>query len=449
MAKIILDADRNKDFLEEHEEEVKNLRFTDEDEEGSATRKRTIRPVYISPEEMAELEERYSYVVVQDFEDEYHMSRKDREEMKKKYSKFMELKQGFTKKIRKLDKYVKACRLCMEIINDTAETNGIIEPEKFKKMVLKGEIEIFGMKFPKFQGKGRKNMNWKYITEFILDPTLDLKLLTEYSDIDEDEIMDLNPEDAFGEEEFEEIMKEPSEEEEEMRTRTIYDPDDAGGALATRTTKKERKQFMKSNPGFSKMIKRLTQDTDKKKQNALIWQLDNEDMKWIEEYDKKFNRKDLDSMPVFKGEANNQKDVDAFLYNMEEWERENTLVEVNGRYITQEEKEELEYKQMLEESGYNLRNLYGAKEKEAARRKSEKANKKKIKTLKKMLSKLQDKDKEDDVDAMETGGVNKKKKKKKKKAKKAANQILLDATNSTEEEMKAYYKQMKKMKWGE
>ena len=124
MAGITLDADQNQEFLEKQlkKEAANHGNIPDS---ISNISKRKIREVYIPPEELDELRELYSKVIVQDFEDEYHMSKEERESLQKRFSKFFRLKRNFAKKIRRLDKYIEACRLVFEIINDTAEENGV------------------------------------------------------------------------------------------------------------------------------------------------------------------------------------------------------------------------------------------------------------------------------------------------------------------------------------
>ena len=148
----------------------------------------------------------------------------------------------------------------------------------------------------------------------------------------------------------------------------------------------------------------------------------------------------------------NKDDVNAYLYAMEEYERETTLVEYNNRYITQEELDDIKYKQMLEENGWNLRNLYGNKERAKKRKDQERADKKKIKRLKKMLQEIQEKGSSEDSDGLydDDKGVNTKKKKVKKKAKKKAkkyDELILDAAGVDDEDIEGYKKRMENMSW--
>lgn len=451
MSSIILNADRDEKFLEEHGDLIENAR--ENDYESAPVRERKIREVYIPPEEKERLLEMYTHVVVQDFEDEYHMSREEREKMKEHYEKFFRLKKGFTKKIRRLDKYVEACRLCMDIIRDTAETNGIYDPDEFVNMVLRGQATINGLNFPKFQGKGKKLINWEYVAEFVYDKNKDIRELTGRSELAE-ENMSFTSDDLFDFGELEELTKPLTEKERYERSGAIFDPDELGQECAQYMSKKDRKKLIKIFPGYVKVMKDIKKSASDARKNSKIWQLDQDQLQFIEEYDAKVRGSKSSQVPVFKGEATKQSDVDAYLYAMEQWEEENTLVEFNGRWITKEDLHDLEYKRILEESGYNLRNLYDNKEREKKLQKAKESDKKRIRQLKKMLAEIQDRtdrrDSGEDVDSKNK--VNKKKKKKDKKSKKKAkkyDEIILDAVGADDENMKMYKKRMEKMKWGE
>lgn len=450
MSSIVLNADRDEKFLEEHGELIENAR--ENDYESAPVRERKIREVYIPPEEKERLLGMYTHVVVQDFEDEYHMSYEEREKMKEHYEKFFRLKKGFTKKIRRLDKYVEACRLCMDIIRDTAETNGIYEPEKFINMVLQGQATINGLNFPKFQGKGKKLINWEYVAEFIYDKDKDIRELTERDELAE-ETMIFTQDELFDSEELEDITKPLTEKEKYERSGAVFNPDEFDQECAQFMTKKDRKNLIKIFPGYVKVMKDIKKSASDARKNSKIWQLDQDQLQFIEEYDAKVRGSKASQPPVFKGEATKQSDVDAFLYAMQQWEEENTLVEFNGRWITKEDLHDLEYKRILEESGWNLRNLYDNKEREKKLQKAKENDKKRIRQLKKMLAEIQDRtDRRDSGEDIDNNKINKKKKKKNKKAKKKSkkyDEIILDAVGSDDENMKMYKKRIENMKWGE
>lgn len=454
MSTIILDASKNQKYVEEHGDLIEENMVLSEDEAAPA-RERKIREVYIPPEEKEQLLALYTNVVVQDFEDEYHMSKEDRENMRAKYEKFFRLKKGFTKKIRRLDKYVEACRLCMGIIRDTAATNGIYDPEEFELMALKGKVQINGLNFPKFQGKGKKFINWDYVAEFIVDDTKDIYELIGRPAEPEDEKRSV--EELFDQGEYDYILTPRTEEEayvEECKTNYL-DPDQMGNEYAADLSKKDKKHLAKIFPNYMKIAKEMNKASDGGRKDTMIWQIDREKLQFIEEYDAKVRGAKAGKnggIPVFKGEMTNQTDVDRYLYAMEQWEDDNTFVQFNGRWITRGEMEDIKVKQMLEESGWNLRNLYDNKEREKRLEKAKANDKKRIKKLKQMLAEIQERSDKRDKGEDVTEGINKKKKKKDKKAKKKAkgyDEIILDAAGADDENMKMYKKRMESMKWGE
>ena len=145
---------------------------------------------------------------------------------------------------------------------------------------------------------------------------------------------------------------------------------------------------------------------------------------------------------------------------MEEYERSTEMVEYHGSYVTQEDYDELKFKEILERNNYNLRNLYGNKEREKQRIKETKRNKKKIHTLKKMLAQIQEQNSDDsdkgltgDIimhtkEELESGGKINKKKKKNKKAKKKSkimDDVLLSAVGSKADDMDEYFEEMSSM----
>ena len=130
--------------------------------------------------------------------------------------------------------------------------------------------------------------------------------------------------------------------------------------------------------------------------------------------------------------------------------------------ITREQMDEIEFKQILEANGYNLRNLYGNKERRKRIEKQRNKQSKEIKSLKKMLEELKSKQEKTNIEGLngsikgiDLGGdkVNKKKKKKKKvkgKAKKMQDKfdrLILDSVGADDDDMDSYAKRMSNMTW--
>lgn len=448
---IKLDADKDAEFLEKHPELLQNNEDSDDGIPHSRSRKLTFS--YMSEEEKERLLEMYGKAIVQDFEDGYHMSREEREKQREQFAKFFKLRK-FPKKIRRLDTYVEAMRLVVSIIEEMAEDNKIYSPDRFKKMVYKGDIIINGLTIPKFLGKKKKSINWDYVAEFVEDLNRDPEILQNpLKDQDQHEI---DSDCLFLDSEYERFNDLYNKSETENIV--AFDPASAID-YAGIADKKTRKTLIKTVPSLLKIVKNLT-DPKTQRNGAMIWELNSDDYDEIEEYDRKFNR-NRTSAPEFHGSLMKQSDVDAYLYQMEQYEAETELIEYNGKLITIEEAEDIEYSRMLEENGFNIRALYGNKDRKKLDKQRKKEDDRKSKELKKRLAEIEQRrtTKYDIygniVEDKETGKKDKKKKdKKKKKAEKKTrkhfDQILLDAVEeSKDEDFEMYEKKMKEMRWGE
>lgn len=450
---LILDASKNKDYLRETESFSEKPPADLDELEASRPRERKLREVYIPEEELEKLRGMYSKVVVQDFDDEYHMSTHDREILRNRYSKLFTLRQNYTKKIRKISKFIEACRLALQIVDETAENQKAMPPDEFRYMVLNGDITINGLRIPKFVGKGKKTLNWKYVMKYILDPSLDTSIFTRDTLANtEDDITGV----SISEEEMNKIMDIAiNYDPEKVRDPELFvEMNDTD--FATVVNKKDQRSITSVCPSYNKVLKTINRRASKENQNAMIWQLTDDDIKWIEEYDKKNNSISND-IPKFKGNINNPEDVSAYLYNLEEIERDTTYVEYRGSYITQSDLDEIKFKEILERNNYNLRNLYGNKEREKKRKEEAKQNKAKIKELKKMLMQMENKQTGGGLtgdiilhskEELESKGkINKKKKKDSKKAKKngkVVDEAVMDIY-SPGTSMKEYSKKMSSM----
>lgn len=440
MGTILLDATRNDEFIKNNQERIAELT---EGEEGSSTSNRKYREVFIPPEEEEQLLAMYGLSVTQDFGDEFHMSKADRDIMAERYEKFFKLKKSYTRRIRRLDKYVEAYRLVMEIINDLAKTNGLYDEATFRKKVLNGDIVIPNLNFPKFQGKKKKLINWKQVSEFIADPTKDIHELT---DMDERaKQMLVIPEHAASEEEISNAMK-PYNQPQEDFIDFQATVGKVRGDISAPIDKKSQRWLGKACPSVMRLGKKKDGGRN---DNSYIWELDKSELEVLKSYDDKI----LGSMkfPEFNGDFTNPKAVNSYLHKLEEYEEDTTYVNYNGKLITLAAANEMEYASALEACGWNIRNLYNNKDREKQKRASEKADKKRIEALRKMLANAQEESnlREKGYSEEEIKRIRKKQgkknKKKKKKAKKGVEQIILDAVSSEEKDFKTYKKMMQKM----
>lgn len=371
-----------------------------------------------------ELEKLYQTVVVHDYGDEYHLSEEERQKKSKYYDAFNRLRKC-KRKFRKLDEYVKVYRLAMNCLRLVANDNGIYDPEKFMRMAIKGQIEVFGLTFPKYIGKDKKDINWEYVSEFILDESKDPSelVMTKY-DMDDD-YDDESLESIFEPEVADRIMNSiESSDDEDKVCKPIYDEVPDGYAVLS--DKKETKQLLKSNPEILNRIKEDIKHTNKKLKlnnrlnNMYLYNMDESDFEIIEEMDRKRGFNTSGELPVFKGDIMNRSDYKKYLYELEEYEKNNIQINYDGKMRTQAEIDEIELKMALERDGWNIRNLYRQKDKEKKLKKARKRDKQREKELTAKLLKIQERQKKRSGKSgnKEVEFDSKKSKKKKKKSKK-------------------------------
>ena len=110
------------------------------------------KEVFLPERRKQQLLQQYDCVVVNDFGDDYHLSDEERAEKNQFYNVFKELRK-YKHVYRKIPEYITVMRKMLEALDIIAESNGVFPPEKFKKMFLRGEIEICGLTFPKYKNE--------------------------------------------------------------------------------------------------------------------------------------------------------------------------------------------------------------------------------------------------------------------------------------------------------
>lgn len=372
----------------------------------------------VSPEVFESMKSTYDEVVVNDYGDDYHMSEEDRKRRFKYYEVFSKVIRC-KRKYRKLDEFVKVYRLCLDCLNIVAKDNGIYSEEKFVKLVLRNQIEVFGLHFPKYVGKDRKDINWSYISNFILDRDLDpneLKPKNKQADDDEDEI---DNEMLFTDEEiaaFEKSFDEEAEYEGETRFHDEEDEDIEG--LAFVFDKDDQKKFIKEFPEVMKTVQEAIKEDHKSRLmsnrlNRMIYEIDEDDYEAIRRMDSERGFESSSDMPVFHGDLMNRDDYKKFLMELDRYERNEIKENYHGKMRTKAEIQEIELKEALEEAGWNLRVLWNNKDKEKKLKKAYKKDKQREKDLKRRLIEIENRQKKRSKKA--DLKVNSKKKKKKKK----------------------------------
>lgn len=387
--------------------------------EDEVLHNKKLKPVYMSEERIAKLKSQYDCVCVNEFGDDYHLSEEERRENNKFYDAFKKFSK-YKHKYRKLPEYIDAMREALKCLDFVADRNGFYDPEEFKRKVANKKIVVTGLQFPKYTGKDRKKLDWKYINEYILEGG-DSKLVfgSLVNDDDDFEI-------TLSEDEREIVSVPESEDEmnDEYEFAITYDLDEiVGKNVIVQLTGKDRKKFLKEHPEVLASIKQLKEDERRDRDMAtMAYQFLTDDLNNIDVYNKNSDVKISKDMPVFKGNLSKKSDFDRYMRQLDEYEETEIKIKGdNGRYVSDEEIEASEIREMLDRNGYNLRAFYGNKEKEKKLKKLEKESKKREAELKRRLTKIQERRNRKfgkDGEKYKTLSDAKKKSKKKKKASK-------------------------------
>lgn len=381
------------------------------------------KPRICSPERREEILKEYEVVVVNDFNDEYHMSEEERKTKFRFYEAFAKVRRS-KRKFQKLNEFVTAFRHCLECLDVVSEHNGVYPPDKFKSLVLRGEIEVFGLRFPKYVGKNRKDINWEYISKFILDNSLNPDDLvktktTELDNISDDELVEkLFTNDEL--QEFTNILQAP-----EDTVSVSYDESDENCTredIVVIDSKKSMKKLIDMAPDVLKTVRDVVKAERKLRAiqmhtSSIVFDLTDDDMEKIEKFDRRYNFISDSDIPQFTGDIMNRKDYMKYMAALAEYERTQIKVNYNGKMRTQEEIDEIELKNALEEAGWNVRALYKKQNFENKLKKAQKEDRKREEALKKKLIKLQTRQKNRKKGRIEFDTKKKKKKHGKKKSK--------------------------------
>ena len=393
------------------------LQETKDSPEGQRQReaKISLDDVYVSEARLADIKRQYSMgVVVNNYGDDYHISEEQRQKNNQYYEVYKPLKRA-KRKYRKIDEWIKVMRQYMAAIKVIAENNSRYTPDQFMKKYSEGKIKIYGLTFPKYVGKDKKDINWEYIwTEFIgtnRDPS---------ELINPPELIDPTSEDMrkrlFTDEEYARITAPMSDEEKYRINHIVFDEDRdsvEGVNVVLPANKKLTKEFVKEFPeitGLVKLSKR--REASSRGINSFIHDMTMDDIEFFERYDRKHNvqMKNGDE-PVFNGDMSS-KNVNRYLYEMEEYLNSHQKIFYDGRMRTRDEIQEIQTNAFLYEMGYNVRNCFNNREEEERLKKILKRDKKAEKKLKRRLTAISERKKARQGEIESTKKAGKKKKKK-------------------------------------
>lgn len=377
-----------------------------------------IKPVYVSPEREKKILDSYNDVVVQEFGDEYHLPEEELRRRNMYYDAFIEISH-MKNKFRRLSEYVLAMRKVLNCLEVVAQNNGVYDPEDFKNRWASGKIKVYGLDIPKYIGKDKRRISWKYISEFILsdkDPSELMKKEAEH--IDSEEEMAMAKEELFDPGELEAMTKPYTKEEMEEKRHLFLTRKTENVVLPM--SNKEMKLISKENPVLVLNMKDIRKRERQSliTQNAFVSDMTYSDMEDISSYDRKHMFVSREKEPEFTGSIMKKKDVDIYLYNMDRYYGQHTKELYSGKMMTPDEIRSLKLKEELQKDGWNIRKLYGNKEKIKRIKEAERMDRKKRNRLKKRLLKMNERRDRREASyrtISDNEGFKKKKKKNKKK----------------------------------
>lgn len=381
---------------------------------------------YIPPRMLAEMEASYGEVVVHDFGDDYNLSEQEKSEKNALYKVFSKLARC-KRTYRKIEEFIQVARLSMDALNAVAETNGRYDPEEFKRRVFKGKIEVQGWMFPKLAGKERKKVNFSYLADFILsgeDPSLFNGIVeTPEEEFQSDEVLVESCKKLFDEHDLERITH--VEDQETIRKRVngvIEDPTDPNQVpfdVVIINDEAATKKLIKSSPEILDAVKEYRRKIKTSDQlQSFISDIDYDDFQAISKIDARVSEKSSGGVE-FTGSILNDDDYYEYISESDEYAYTHDLYNYEGRQKTKAEIDEAEFMRAIENAGWNVKVLFGNKERRKKRDAALKADKRREKTLRAQLERVSKRIKEKDDDAkgrrLSDTRVDKSKKKKKKK----------------------------------
>lgn len=439
---IIIDcAPQSSPVFEEFEDsEEKNL----SSEEQITVRRRAIRKINFSDEKLEELNRLYSFSCVSDFEDTYHKSEEEKKEENEFYDLFKDYNTKRKAKTRKLDEYVYQCRYMMKLLEGVANRNGVYDPDEFKRLVLKGKIKVHGIDFPRFNGskKIKKSINWDYVSDMILDTSLDPSIL-----VKKKEIVDEDIEKTMSPEELNKLYNKLVSDE-DMNIMKDHNYISRPNLEVQSISKSDLKALYKNTNYHSIMNNVKREELRGQRVINAARELINDDMEYIIENDERL-RSSTSIIPEFNGDINNQDDVDLYMLQLEDYDDEHDYVDYHGRLIKKSDYNEIEFKEILDEAGWDLKKVFNYESERKELRRQAKKDAKRRKILKDRIKAL------DDRKALREGkyttSIIKDKKKKKKTKKKNKQRMavvkgtMLDAVGSKHDSWKDYRYDMENM----
>lgn len=364
-----------------------------------------------SEAEMKAMRSSLDEICLNDFSDEYNLTTEERFANAEE-ARIITAMAKTKRKCNNVVDFVIAMRYRLDAIDYIAETNGVYDPDKFRKLVAKGEIILTGIPIPKYTGKNRKHINWDYIFEFIVNRDKDPNELREHEKETVYETGEVDIRNMFSEAQYKELVE------------TDYSADEGVEVDLFIPTSKSMKRLVNDLPDVHYAAMDYISSIKKRIRGGYAFGSFSarDEMDSIQNLDKRDIRNSGVTPPEFDGDFGNKKDVDAFMREYNDWYIDNTYTNQNGATMTLREANLTAVRKLMEEGGLDPKKL--------------RAFSKYFKTEKKLRKKAAKKNssiKERIKDSQLRG---KKRKKKSKKGKsKGTERILSDLKKRQEEEL--------------
>lgn len=447
--------------------------------------------IYMSPEEEDRIMKQLSSVTVRSSHTVNYFRSKEEEARNAELNKeFLKL-QKYKYRTRKIETFIDATRQCFKCLDMVArgtESGQLLfgGVDEFKVAWLEGRVKINGLWRPKYIGKDAKTLNWDYLWDYILDPSLPSDEFSK-KNTTVDDLFTKSPEEfmrdyeaKYGKDFYDRYWQDTPE---NRRRQEIND----SGLVWDKEYLDEWEDWYKQgydkidgvewlcklDPTLRQSLSRMEKESERA--NALDRQMNDEfvgdSFGTVGYFDREYdvNFEDNYDIPEFKGSIFNKKDFDDYIRRCDEWEEEHVKVNFRGAMMSKQQADYNHLIECMDKCGINTKLIKVIEDpslvpnKIKKRRKAAEKNdqmqksiKKKIKKMKKMQKslkkgkidqnlideKLKSLEHQTDYKKKLEAGSKKKKKKVKKKLKKAQKEVGFDLLEYPE--MEKYTEKAKK-----
>lgn len=332
MAVVIdLDRKRNEATSSVQEEKVlKEIKAEREKQEESRP-KFTRKPVRVActKEELEEIRKRASYSYVNDFGEgcDYFLSDEERKKQNENYS-YLKRIRGNKKRYNRINQYIIACRNVYQYLTHLADTNLIYTPEKWMKLFWKGQIEVYGLSFPKLASKKMKTLNKDWLLKAITDPEYDISKIEEDlrpTELDEEDLTITTPNNLL-----ERVIDQSIKNRNNWKSPLLYSEEEYQMGMddvIVPASKKDMKQ-MKKIPEMLEAFNKIRTINDIRSMNESGGNIVARCREELQMEEERMNNSLLnqDPYPEFSGSVLNKEDVRIYSALCDAWVERNTYI---------------------------------------------------------------------------------------------------------------------------